>query len=146
MKLTGKSRATYTLAIGLTLLVATTIFAQQASSTSQADQETTKLVCSMMKKYHITQKPLDDRISAMLAKRFVKELDPQKLYFVKTDIEEPTGFSRYRDQLDDYLNSGRVDFAYEVFATFLKRLDQRLAVAHKLIDAPHDFNLDESMD
>lgn len=142
MPLSSLSRAKVALAVGLMALVATTIFAQQASSPSAADQDTAKYVSSMISKFHISQKPLDDRISAMLVQRFVKELDPQKLYFLKTDID---GFARYRDHLDDYLKQGKADFGYEVFALYLKRLDERLAVAHKLIDSPHDFALDESM-
>ncbi len=142
MLLSPLSRAKTTLTVGLMALVATTIFAQQASTTTAADQDTAKYVSSMISKFHISQKPLDDRISAMLVQRFVKELDPQKLYFVKSDID---GFAKYRDHLDDYLKQGKADFGYEVFALYLKRLDERLAVAHKLIDAPHDFALDESM-
>ncbi len=142
MLLSPLSRAKTALTVGLMALVATTIFAQQASTTTAADQDTAKYVSSMISKFHISQKPLDDRISAMLVQRFVKELDPQKLYFVKSDID---GFAKYRDHLDDYLKQGKADFGYEVFALYLKRLDERLAVAHKLIDAPHDFALDESM-
>ncbi len=142
MLLSPLSRAKTALTVGLMALVATTIFAQQASTTTVADQDTVKYVSSMISKFHISQKPLDDRISAMLVQRFVKELDPQKLYFVKSDID---GFAKYRDHLDDYLKQGKADFGYEVFALYLKRLDERLAVAHKLIDAPHDFALDESM-
>ena len=142
MLLSPLSRAKTALTVGLMALVATTIFAQQASTTTAADQDTAKYVSSMISKFHISPKPLDDRISAMLVQRFVKELDPQKLYFVKPDID---GFAKYRDHLDDYLKQGKADFGYEVFALYLKRLDERLAVAHKLIDAPHDFALDESM-
>ena len=142
MLLSPLSRAKTALTVGLMALVATTIFAQQASTTTAADQDTAKYVSSMISKFHISQKPLDDRISAMLVQRFVKEIDPQKLYFVKPDID---GFAKYRDHLDDYLKQGKADFGYEVFALYLKRLDERLAVAHKLIDAPHDFALDESM-
>ncbi len=142
MQLTPQSRATSVLTVGLLALVATTIFAQQLSSAAPADQDTAKLVAGMISKYHISQKPLDDKISAMLLQRFVKELDPQKLYFLQSDVDE---LGKYRDHLDDLLKQGRVDFGYEVFALYLKRLDERLAVAHKLIDAPHDFALDESM-
>lgn len=130
------------LAISLTVLIATTIFAQQLSSNAAGDQETAKLVSKMISKYHISQKPLDDRISAMLINRFLKELDPQKLYFLKSDIDER---NQFRDHLDDYLNAGNVDFAYQLFALYLKRMDERFAVVHKLIDAPHDFTIDETM-
>lgn len=142
MQLSSSARAVCGLVAGLMALVATTIFAQQLSTPSQADQDTAKLVSSMISKYHISQKPLDDHISAMLLQRFVKELDPQKLYFLKSDVDDLT---KYRDHLDDLLKAGKIDFAYEVFGLYLKRLDERLAVAHKLIDAPHDFALDESM-
>ena len=143
MKYSSLPRAVGALAIGLTALIATTICAQQLSSNSPADQETAKLVVNMITRYHISQKPLDDRISAMLVGRFVKELDPQKLYFLKSDIDD---LARYKDQLDDLVRIGKVDFAYEVFALYLKRLDERLAIAHKLVDAPHDFSLDETME
>ena len=96
----------------------------------------------MITKYHISQKPLDDRISAMILQKFIKDLDSQKLYFLKSDID---GFARYRDQLDDLLKAGNVNFAHEVFKLYLQRLDERLAVAHQWIDAAHDFSLDESM-
>ena len=142
MKYSPLPRAFGALAIGLTVVVATTMFAQQLSAKSPADQETAKLVATMISKFHISQKPVDDRISAMLLSRYVKELDPQKLYFVKADIDK---LADYREQLDDLLKAGKVDFGYEVFALYLKRLDERVAVAHKLIDAPHDFAIDESM-
>ena len=58
---------------------------------------------------------------------------------MKSDID---GFAKYRDHLDDYLKQGKADFGYEVFALYLKRLDERLAVAHKLIDAPQVFARD----
>jgi len=130
------------LAISLTVLIATTIFAQQLSSNAAGDQETAKLVSKMISKYHISQKPLDDRISGMLIQRFLKELDPQKLYFLKSDVDER---SQFRDHLDDYLSAGNVDFAYELFALYLKRMDERFAVVHKLIDAQYDFTIDETM-
>ncbi|MBS0203514.1 MAG: carboxy terminal-processing peptidase [Planctomycetes bacterium] len=142
MKYSPLPRAFGALAIGLTAIIATTLFAQQLSAKSPADQETAKLVATMISRFHISQKPVDDRISGMLLNRYVKELDPQKLYFVQSDIDK---LAAYRDQLDDLLKAGKVDFGYEVFALYLKRLDERVAVAHKLIDAPHDFAIDESM-
>ena len=142
MKLHAPSRTTGILTAGVVLLVATTIFAQQIGGAPSPEQATVKLVAEMISKYHISQKPLDDRISAMILNKFIKDLDSQKLYFLKSDID---GFARYRDQLDDLLKVGQINFAHEVFKLYLQRLDERLVVAHKLIDAPHDFSLDESM-
>lgn len=125
------------------LLVASTIGAQQLNNGNNNDQTTAKLVADMISKHHISQKQIDDRISQMLVKRLLKDLDPQKLYFLQSDIDE---FNRYRDQLDDLVGkTGNVDFARLVFSTYLRRLDERIAVAQKNVDAPHDFTVDESM-
>ncbi|MDP1798825.1 MAG: carboxy terminal-processing peptidase [Planctomycetaceae bacterium] len=125
------------------LLVASTIGAQQLNNGNSNENTTAKLVADMISKHHISQKQIDDRISQMLVKRLLKDLDPQKLYFLQSDIDE---FNRYRDQLDDLiLKQGNVDFARLVFSTYLRRLDERIAVAHKNVDAAHDFTVDESM-
>ena len=143
MKFTPFLRARAALTVGLMVLVGTTIFAQQLSSAAPAEQETAKLVSNMIKKYHISQKPLDDRISAMLLQRFVKELDPQKFYFLQGDIDD---LAKYRDHLDDLLKMGDVKFAHELFLLYVKRLDERIVTAHKFIDTPQDFTNDENLD
>lgn len=142
MKLYAPSRPVGVVSIGVAFLVATTIFAQQIGGAQSSEKTTVKLVADMLTKYHISQKPLDDRISAMILQKFIKDLDPQKLYFLKSDID---GFARYRNQLDDLLKEGNVDFAHESFARYLQLLDQRVSLAHNLIDAPHDYTLDESI-
>ncbi len=141
MKLQAPSRTVGVISAGAVFLVATTIFAQQFGGAQASEQQTVKLVAEMMK-YHISQKPLDDRISGMILQRYIKDLDPQKLYFLKSDIDS---FSKYRAQLDDLLKLGQANFAHEVWGLYLKRLDERVAVANRLIDQPQDFSIDESM-
>ena len=143
MRICPPSRAACTLSVVVVLLVASTIGAQQLSgNANSADQTTAKLVAEMISKYHISQKSIDDRISQLLLKRLLKELDPQKLYFLQSDIDI---FNKYRDQLDDMIAIGNVDFARQVFDVYLRRLDERLSDAHALIDAPHDFTVNETM-
>lgn len=142
MKLHAPSRTVGVVTVGALCLVATTIFAQQVGGSQANEQTTVKLVAEMISKYHITQRPVDDRISGMLVQRYIKEIDPQKLYFLKSDVE---GFARYKDQMDDLLKVGQVNFAHEAWSLYLQRLDERVALAHKLVDSPHDFTLDESM-
>jgi len=141
MRLHSPSRAAGLLTLAVVLIVASTMGAQQLSSNGTPDQ-TAQLVAQMISKYHISQKQIDDKISQMLLKRMFKELDPQKLYFLQADVDE---LSRYRDHLDDFIKQGNVDFARQMFDLYRQRLDERVAMAHKLIDSPHDFTLDESM-
>lgn len=136
------SRAVAGLVACVCFMAATTIFAQNLGKTSTTEQTTARLATDMISKYHIGQKPMDDRISQLTFTRYLKDLDPQKLYFTKGDIDE---FSPFKDKLDDLLKAGNVDFGHQVFQRYLQRLTERVAVAHQLVDMPHDFTVDESM-
>jgi carboxyl-terminal processing protease len=142
MKLKSPSRAATTLLVGMALFVATTIFAQKLAAERSADATTTKLVCEMVAKYHISQGKINDETSKKLLKRYLKQLDPQKLYLLASDVKS---FQSHATKLDDLVKSGNVDFAYNVFNLYLRRLEERMTMADKLIDADHDFSLDEEM-
>lgn len=140
------SRAACTLSVGMILLaattVATTLLAEQLGS-GQASS-IAKLVCEMIEANHISQKPIDDKTSAKLVDEFIKSLDPQKLYFLQSDIDR---FNKFRTGLDDLVKAGNLDFAMNVFFdTYLPRMEERMDVAHKLIDADHDFTVMESIE
>ncbi|MBA4032632.1 MAG: tail-specific protease [Planctomyces sp.] len=136
------SRAVAGLVACVCFMAATTIFAQNLGKTSTTEQTTARLATDMISKYHIGQKPMDDRISQLTFTRYIKDLDPQKLYFTKGDIDE---FSPFKDKLDDLLKAGNVDFGHQVFQRYLQRLNERVALAHQLIDMPQDFTVEESM-
>ena len=106
------------------------------------EAETTKLVVQMIPSYHVSKKGVDDRISSMLLDSFLKDLDPAKLYFLQSDIDE---FSKFRLTLDDSLKVGDVQFGYDVFKRYKERLVVQLTKAHALIDQTPDFTVDESM-
>lgn len=142
MKFTPPSRAASAVALSMVLLLATTIFAQQFSTKATEEGKTAKLVAEMVGQYHIKQAAIDDAISSKLLDAFLKQIDPQKLYFTQDDID---GFAEYRTKLDDLIKAGNVEFAYTTYDLYLKRLDERIALAHQFIDAEHDFTVDESM-
>ncbi len=143
MKLTTPSRTAWTLCAGLLLLAGVTGFADRLAANHPNDETTTKLVCGMVQKFHISQHPIDDQISGKLLDRFLKTLDPQKLYFLQSDIDE---FNKSKTTLDDLVKAGNTQFAYDVWATYLQRMERQMEVAHKLIDTPHDYTVDESIE
>lgn len=142
MKLTRPSRAASTLVLGVFLLVATTIFAQQLTKPSEDAAHTARVICTMVNKYHINHGEVNDDISPKLFNRFIELLDPQKLYFLASDIEE---FNAKRMELDDQLKGGDVSFAYDVFNRYVDRVKERVDHAQRLVDLPHDFTVEESM-
>lgn len=103
---------------------------------------TAKIVVQMIPQFHVSRKTVDDRVSSMLLDAFLKDLDPAKLYFQQEDIDE---FAKYRVSLDDALKNGDVQFGYDVFKRYKERLVVQLTKAHELIDAPQDFEVEESM-
>ena len=48
---------------------------------------------------HYSPKNLDNDYSAKIFDRYLKVLDPNKLYFTREDIE---GFEKYREKIDDF--------------------------------------------
>jgi carboxyl-terminal processing protease len=126
------------------MLAATTLVAQQLPlPKSKQPGDIAKLVCQMVEANHISQHKVDDSTSSKTIAAFVKDIDPQKMYFLKSDIDE---LDKSHAILDDELQKGNVDFAFNTFNLFLQRLDERVAMADKLIDMPHDFAKNESMD
>ncbi|MCX7423683.1 MAG: carboxy terminal-processing peptidase [Planctomycetia bacterium] len=143
MKLKTPSRTACTLSAGLLLLAIVTGFADHLAANHPSDETTTKLVCNMVQKYHISQRPIDDKISEKLLDRFLKNLDPQKLYFTQPDIDQ---LSKFKVELDDLVKAGNTQFAYDVWDMFLQRFDRQIEVAKKQIVANHDFTVDESIE
>jgi carboxyl-terminal processing protease len=109
---------------------------------SAADRQITFAVATLMERTHLTGQMLDDTISERCLDTFVKELDPLKLFFYQSDIDE---FKRRKTLLDDAFKRGDIRFAYEVFDRFLTRVDERVELAVEQLDKPHDFSVDEAM-
>lgn len=142
MKWKTPSRSATTLTVVMAALAASTIFAQKLADAKTEQETTCQLVCKMISQYHISQGKISDETSARLVKAYVAQLDPQKLYFTQSDIDE---FRKFDSKLDDQLGEGDVSFAYETFERFLKRLDRQIVRAQALIDAEHDFTIDEEI-
>ena len=108
----------------------------------EADHHVTKIVTSLLRDEHLSKRPLGDEISRRAMDMFLKHLDPMKVYFFKSDVDE---FSKSRELIDDYVRNGDVTFAYRVFNRYLQRLEERVAHVDPLVDMEHDFTLDEDM-
>jgi carboxyl-terminal processing protease len=100
------------------------------------------MVSALMDRKHLSEMQVNDEISQRTIKAFLENLDRMKLFFLQSDVDE---FMADQDKIDDYVKEGDVRFAKRVFDRFLQRVSERVAVAQKLIDAKHDFTVDEDM-
>jgi carboxyl-terminal processing protease len=106
------------------------------------DRQVALIVTRLLTNEHLLKRPLNDEISRRAMETFLKQLDPIKIYFYQSDIDE---FMERRDELDDFVKQGDLGFAYEVFNRFLKRIDERVGFVHELLKVDHDFTVDEEM-
>lgn len=107
-----------------------------------ADRQVTLVITALLKREHLLRHPLDDEISARWLEQFLKTLDPMKVYFTQSDINE---FNQQKGQLDDLAKRGDISFAYTVFNRLLKRIDERVKLVDELLAKPVDFTIDEQM-
>jgi carboxyl-terminal processing protease len=84
---------------------------------------------------------LNDTLSADIFKRYLDSLDSQKLFFTQADM---TRFAPYRTGLDDAIKSQQLQPAYDMFDTYVQRVDERVAYARGLLKKPFDFSVKES--
>ena len=123
---------------------------QQAFSALEEQTQTEKLVCKtvsrvvakLMQSDHLSSRELDDTISMRAFDMFIKNLDPMKAYFLQSDIDE---FAKWKTQLDDQMKAGEFSAAFEVFRRFLLRVDERTELAMEMIDAEHDYSIEEEI-
>jgi carboxyl-terminal processing protease len=92
-------------------------------------------------RYAYRPRALDDKLSADIFKRYLDSLDAQKLFFTQSDLNR---FAPYRTTLDDSIKSQNLTAPYDVFGTYVKRVDQRVAFARALLARPMDFSSKES--
>jgi carboxyl-terminal processing protease len=106
------------------------------------DRVVVKLVCSFLHQVHLAKPEIDDELGKRLFHKFFKDLDPAKLYFLKSDVDE---FKKEESALADQLRKGELTFAYAVYERFMTRLGERLKLVEELAKAPHDFTVKESL-
>ncbi|MBB1087129.1 carboxy terminal-processing peptidase [Lysobacter sp. SG-8] len=81
-------------------------------------------------RYAYRPKALDDALSADMYDRYLEALDGGKQFFTAEDIAR---FDAWKLRLDDALKSGELDPAYAIFATYRKRVNERVAFARALL-------------
>jgi carboxyl-terminal processing protease len=106
------------------------------------DQVVARLIAMLMPRNHISGEKLNDTISKRALELFVKSLDPMKLYFYQSDIDE---FSKNETRIDDMLMNGDLSLGYDIFRRFIQRVDERVAVAQELLEGDFDFSKDETI-
>jgi len=127
--------------VAILFLMAAIVGAQAPVPTNE-DQEIARTVIDLLERGHMARPVIDDEIAIKWCDNFIKDLDPQKYYFLKADVEE---FKKDAEELDDQIREGNLDFAHKVFDRYLVRQDERYETVMKLLGENFDFTVDEYM-
>ena len=89
---------------------------------------------------HYSREKIDDDLSRKAFKLYMKQMDPQKRFFLKKDEARLSAFSR---SIDDEMNSG--DYELPALATEIlaKRASAARAIARELLSKEFDFTSHE---
>ncbi|HSM69679.1 MAG TPA: hypothetical protein VK830_08185 [Xanthomonadales bacterium] len=98
------------------------------------------LATKFLTNWHYKDTRLDNSLSSQIFDGYLKLLDPNRTYFLASDIAT---FERYRDGLDDALRHSDLAPAYDMFNIYADRVRQRVAYARAIIEQPFDFTVDE---
>lgn len=139
------ARSVLVIALGLSLalpLMAKPKMVSLADLTPTPEQgEAADWVAKYLTHLHYASKPLDDAMSHEILTRYIESLDSEKVFFLKSDVD---GFTqRYADSLDDAIEQRQLEPVYEIYKTYLKRLNERTDYARGLLKKGFDFTLDE---
>jgi carboxyl-terminal processing protease len=100
-----------------------------------------KVVSFILDNNHYRKISLNDSLSSVILDEYLTALDNNKTYFTAEDI---AGFEKYRYQIDDLTKSENVDPAFEIYAVFKKRFDERMVyVLNNLVTENFDYTKDE---
>jgi len=104
-------------------------------------REQSKLIYQLLSKYHYKKVTLDDSLSEKILKKYISSLDPNREYFYSSDINY---FNQYQYQMDDYVISGYLEPAYEIFTVYNERVKNRIDYVFSILENEPDFtNNDE---
>lgn len=104
-------------------------------------QKVERLVFDILSNYHYRKVPVNDSLSEKILEEYIKNLDPNKAYFLASDI---SNFDQFKYKIDDDLARGELSSAFVIYNTYQKRVKERFSYVKSLLNSSQDFALDES--
>ncbi len=91
----------------------------------------------LVQEQHFNPKPLNDSLSKGVFNLFIENLDVDKRFFLKSDIEM---FRADELQLDDYVEEENVEFIDKYISTFKKRVENSKTIVESLKNKSFDYS------
>lgn len=102
-----------------------------------------EIIQYMISRGHYDQQPLDDAYSKRVFKGYLQYLDPQKRYFIQSDINE---FKKNETKMDDDLKKMDVSFFTLTYNRLRQRMEEADKLSQELLKESYEFSKKESVD
>lgn len=137
--------------LGIALALSATTFAAALASgpdslataglkPMQQQMQAAAMTAQFLTRFHYKTMPLDDAMSQKIFDRYLKSLDPEKLFFVQADVDQ---FVAARTKMDDAINNQDLTTPFAMFNLYERRFKERLSYARDLLKGEFDFNQNE---
>lgn len=87
-------------------------------------------------RYSYKPVPLDDALSVKIMNSFIKSLDPDRSFFLKSDIDS---FAANSKKIDDAIEDEDLKLPFSIFNVYSQRVSERLTYARELLKQGFDF-------
>ena len=93
------------------------------------------VIAKQLQYQHYRQMVLDDKLSSTVFDAFLKSLDPNRTFFLASDIKE---FEKFRFLIDNNFRRGELKNAFTAFNLYQKRHTERLVYTLNLLENNYD--------
>ncbi|NLY74471.1 MAG: carboxy terminal-processing peptidase [Firmicutes bacterium] len=126
------------------LIVVLLIYGITAADTFEGkDTVVAMIMMQALENWHYNQVKLNDNFSRTAFANFLKELDPNKRFFLKSDIEQ---LKRFQNKIDDELRTGEFQCLELASEILKKRIAKVQSIYQEILKEPFDFSDDEELE
>jgi len=100
-----------------------------------------QLSARFLTRFHYDAQPLDDAMSARIYKKYLDQLDGEKVFFTQEDLAK---FAPLKTRLDDAIWNKDLTGPFAIFNRYVQRAKERMHFALGLLPKGFDFTKDES--
>lgn len=99
-------------------------------------------VGEMLEEGHYSPRKIDDEFSKTIFKKFIAQLDGDKIYFQQSDVD---ALKKYETKIDDEIHGKDLESFYAINDVFNKRLSNAEVIYKDILTRPFDFTANEEV-
>src|SRR5215467_6516557 len=107
------------------------------SSPASSRETVAMSVGRLLEEGHYTRQKLNEEVSKKFLQTYLEMLDFSHLFFTQEDVDSVT--EKYGNAMAGDVLMGTLKPAYEIYALYTKRVDERVAKIEELLKQPTDF-------